>query len=140
MKNLKFTNSFLAVVLGSVLIGGNALAAGTSSTYQSEGKAQENTNQKINDSINHSGKKNENSLKKADNNSDDSVITARIKESFLEDTGLNSHDNNISVKTEKGVVYLSGFVKHEELAKRAIRLAHKVEGVQAVNSTLSIKK
>ncbi|WP_340610461.1 BON domain-containing protein [Xenorhabdus bharatensis] len=140
MKNLKFSNSFLAVVLGSVLIGGNALAAGISSTYQSEGKAQENTDQKINDSRNHTGKKIENSLKKTDNNSEDSVITARIKQSFLEDTGLNSHDNNISVKTEEGIVYLTGFVKHEELAKRAIRLSHKVEGVQAVNSTLSIKK
>ncbi|PHM37208.1 BON domain-containing protein [Xenorhabdus innexi] len=140
MKNSKFTHSFLAVVLGSVLIGGNALAAGTSSDSLSEGKTLKNTDQKIDDSINHTGGKTGNSLKKADGYFDDSVITARIKENFLEDIGINSDDNNISVKTENGVVYLSGFVKNEELTKRAIRLAHKADGVQSVNSTLKIKK
>ncbi|QTL40417.1 BON domain-containing protein [Xenorhabdus budapestensis] len=152
MKKLKFTHSLLAVVLGSVLgsilINGSVSAAETSSGSTIEGnslenkiledKALENTGQKIDSSIKNAEEKIDNSLKKLGGSFDDSVITAKIKEKLLEYKGINSND--ISVKTEKGVVYLSGFVKNEEQVKRVIRIAHQVDGVKFVNSTLTIRK
>ncbi|MBD2814633.1 BON domain-containing protein [Xenorhabdus sp. Flor] len=152
MKKSTFTHSLLSVVLGSVLslvlISGSVSAAETSSgnTIESnslenkilEDKALENTSQKIDNSIKNAAEKFDNSLKQVGSSIDDSVITAKIKEKLLEYKGINS--NNISVKTEKGVVYLSGFVKNEEQVKRVIKIAHQIDGVKFVNSTLTIKK
>ncbi|CDL85882.1 BON domain-containing protein [Xenorhabdus cabanillasii] len=147
MKKSTFTHSLLSVVLGSVLslvlISGSVSAAETSSgnaieSNSLENKILENTSQKIDNSIKNAAEKFDNSLKQVGSSIDDSVITAKIKEKLLEYKGINS--NNISVKTEKGVVYLSGFVKNEEQVKRVIKIAHQVDGVKFVNSTLTIKK
>ncbi|MEQ1964077.1 BON domain-containing protein [Xenorhabdus khoisanae] len=122
MKNIKFVHSLLAVVLGSVLISGSALAAETS-----PGKTVESTGQKI-----------DNSLQHADVYLDDSAITAKVKGKLLEHKGINSND--ISVKTEKGVVYLSGFVKNKHQAAKIAKIVHGVKGVKSVKSTIEIKK
>ncbi|AOM41274.1 BON domain-containing protein [Xenorhabdus hominickii] len=122
MKNIKFTHSLLAVVLGSVLISSSALAEESPS-----GKIFESAGQKIDSSLQH-----------ADNFLDDSTITAKVKGELLGHKGLNS--NEISVKTEKGIVYLSGFVKNKRQAAEIAEIVHGVEGVKAVKSTLEIKK
>ncbi|MBE8596597.1 BON domain-containing protein [Xenorhabdus sp. BG5] len=132
MKNIKFTHSLLAVVLGSVLTS-SALAADLS-----VGKTLESTGQKIDKSLDSAGGKIDNSLQKADDFLDDSAITAKVKEKLLEHKGLNSHD--ISVKTEKGVVYLSGFVKNKHQAAKIVKIVHGIKGVKSVKSTIEIKK
>ncbi|MDX7997627.1 BON domain-containing protein [Xenorhabdus sp. Reich] len=133
MKNIKFTHSLLAVVLGSVLISGSALA-----TEISSGKTLEGTEQKVDSSIEHAGKKVNHSLQSADVYLDDSAITAKVKGALLEHKGINSND--ISVKTEKGVVYLSGFVKNKHQAAEIAKITHGVKGVKSVKSTIEIKK
>ncbi|MBI6549108.1 BON domain-containing protein [Xenorhabdus lircayensis] len=133
MKNIKFTHSLLAVVLGVVLISGNALA-----TEIFSGKSVESTGHKIDKSIDNVGKKIDNSLQNADTYLDDSTITAQVKGKLLEYKGINSND--ISVKTEKGVVYLSGFVKNKLQAAQIAEIVHGVKGVRAVKSTIEIKK
>ncbi|PHM50620.1 BON domain-containing protein [Xenorhabdus miraniensis] len=133
MKNIKLVHSLLAVVLGSVLISGSALAAETS-----PGKTVESTGQKIDRSIENTGKKIDNSMQHADVYLDDSAITAKVKGKLLEHKGINSND--ISVKTEKGVVYLSGFVKNKHQAAKIAKIVHGVKGVKSVKSTIEIKE
>ncbi|AYA42303.1 BON domain-containing protein [Xenorhabdus nematophila] len=133
MKNIKFAHSLLAVVLGSVLISGSALAA-----ENALAKTAESTEQKVDNSIDHAGKKIDHSLQSADVYLDDSAITAKVKGKLLEHKGINSND--ISVKTEKGVVYLSGFVKNKHQAAKVSEIAHGVKGVKSVKSTIEIKK
>ncbi|MCG3460770.1 BON domain-containing protein [Xenorhabdus bovienii] len=122
MKHIKFTHSLLAIVLGSVLISSNALAALTSPA-----STLESVSSKV-----------DNSLKHADAYVSDSSITAQVKADLLKTKGLDSND--ISVKTEKGVVYLSGFVKNTYQAKKVAKIVHKVHGVKSVKNTLKVKK
>ncbi|CDL81408.1 BON domain-containing protein [Xenorhabdus szentirmaii] len=133
MKSIKFTHSLLAVVLGSVLMSGSALAA-----ENSVGKAVENTGQKIDSSVDHAEKKIDDTLLNADVYLADSAITAKVKGALLEHKGINSND--ISVKTEDGIVYLSGFVKNKHQAAQVAKIAHGVKGVKSVKSTIQIKK
>ncbi|MDX7985807.1 BON domain-containing protein [Xenorhabdus sp. 12] len=133
MKNIKRTHSLLAVVLGSVLMSSSVLAAEVPS-----GKAPESTGQKIGKTIDEAGKKVDDSLQKADNYLDDSSITAKVKGKLLEHKGINSND--ISVKTEKGVVYLSGFVGSKKEAVKVAEIAHGVKGVKSVKNSLTVKK
>ncbi|OTA21473.1 Osmotically inducible protein Y [Xenorhabdus beddingii] len=137
MKNIKFAHSLLAVVLGSVLISGSALAAETSSEKTSPEKTLESTGQKVDHSIEDAGKKIDHSLQHADVYLDDSAITAKVKGKLLESKGINSSD--ISVKTEKGVVYLSGFVKNKHQAAKIAKIVHGIKGVKSVKSTIEIK-
>lgn len=132
MKNIKFTHSLLAVFLGSVLTS-SALAADLS-----VGKTLESTGQKIDKSLDKAGDKIDNSLQKADSYLDDSAITAKVKEKLLEHKGINSRD--IVVKTEKGVVHLSGFVKSKHQAAKIVKIVHGIKGVKSVKSTIEIKK
>ncbi|WFQ79559.1 BON domain-containing protein [Xenorhabdus sp. SF857] len=133
MKHIKFTHSLLAVVLCSVLASGSALAADLS-----VGKTLESTGQKIDKSLDSAGNQIDNSLQKANTYLDDSAITAKVKEKLLEHKGINSHD--ISVKTEKGVVHLSGFVKNKHQAAKIVKIVHGIKGVKSVKSTIEIKK
>ncbi|MBD2796481.1 BON domain-containing protein [Xenorhabdus sp. 18] len=133
MKNIKFTHSLLAVVLGSVLSSSGALAADISS-----GKTLESTGQKIDKSLDVAGEKIDSSLKKADIYLDDSAITAKVKAALLEHKGINS--KNISVKTEKGIVHLSGFVKNKHQAAKIAKIVHGVKGVKSVKNTVEIKQ
>lgn len=68
---------------------------------------------------------------------DDSVITTKVKAVILEDDSLKSLQ--ISVKTFKGVVQLSGFVDSARSVNRAGELAGTVEGVRSVKNDLLVK-
>ena len=68
----------------------------------------------------------------------DSVITSKVKGSLLKDEGLKSL--KVSVKTNHGVVLLSGFVETEEQIQLAGKVASETEGVQSVKNSLLLKK
>jgi hyperosmotically inducible protein len=67
---------------------------------------------------------------------DDATITARVKTALLNDpqvAGLK-----IDVDTTLGVVTMSGVVKSEREAQRAVELARGISGVKDVKSTLQV--
>ncbi len=68
---------------------------------------------------------------------DDTVLTTKIKSTFIGDSRLKAND--INVKTYKGIVQLSGFVDTQAEADRAVQLARTVKGVKAVNNSLIVK-
>ncbi|RLM13730.1 molecular chaperone OsmY [Gibbsiella quercinecans] len=124
MKKTKFAHSLMAVVLGSVLVSGSVLAEG--SLLNKASSATDSAGAKI-----------DSSMKKVDNYMDDSAITAKVKSALLNDDSVKSTD--ISVKTEKGVVTLSGFVTSQAQAEQAVSAAGKVEGVASVSDKLHVK-
>jgi len=69
---------------------------------------------------------------------DDSAITAKVKAAIFNEPTLKSMD--ISVKTEKGVVLLSGFVNFKDQIKKAEEVAKSVAGVKGVKNGLVVKK
>ncbi|MDC6120749.1 molecular chaperone OsmY [Serratia rubidaea] len=131
MKKTKFAQSMMAVVLGSVLVSGSALAEG--SLLDKASSVADSTGAKIDSSM----QKVDGSMKKVDGYMDDSAITAKVKSALVEDKTISSND--ISVKTEKGVVTLSGFVASQALAEQAVAVAGKVEGVKSVSDKLHVK-
>lgn len=68
---------------------------------------------------------------------DDTVLTTKIKSTFLGDSRLKMLD--INVKSYKGTVQLSGFIDTQKEADRAVQLARTIKGVKAVNNSLIIK-
>lgn len=68
---------------------------------------------------------------------DSSVLTTKIKATFVGDSRLKALD--INVKTYKGVVLLSGFVDTQAEADRAVQLARTVKGVKEVRNSLIVK-
>ncbi len=68
---------------------------------------------------------------------DDAAITTKVKAAILEDSALKTLQ--ISVKTYKGVVQLSGFVDSKEMVDRAGEVAGKVSGVREVKNDLIVK-
>ena len=68
----------------------------------------------------------------------DSVITSKVKGKLLKDEGLKSL--KVSVKTNQGVVLLSGFVKTEDQIQQAEKIAAETEGVKSVKNSLALKK
>jgi len=115
MKNSKFAYSMMAVVLGTALMSGSALAATTTDS---------------------AGAKIDSSMKKVDNYMGDSSITAKVS-ALVDDKAIKSSD--ISVKTDNGVVTLSGFVGSQAEAEQAVAVATKVEGVKSVSDKLHTK-
>jgi osmotically-inducible protein OsmY len=67
---------------------------------------------------------------------DDATITTRVKTTLLNDPDVNGL--RIDVDTAKGVVTLSGVVRTQAEADRAVALARMVTGVQDVRSTLQV--
>ena len=68
----------------------------------------------------------------------DSIITTKVK-TKLASEHLGSIAN-VRVDTDKdGIVFLSGTVRSQEEANRAIALARETEGVKAVNSKLAVQ-
>lgn len=116
MKNSKFAYSMMAVVLGTALMSGSALAATTTDS---------------------AGAKIDSSMKKVDNYMGDSAITAKVKSALVDDKAIKSSD--ISVTTNSGVVTLSGFVGSQAEAEQAVAAAKKVEGVKSVSDKLHTK-
>jgi osmotically-inducible protein OsmY len=68
---------------------------------------------------------------------DNSVITAKVKSSILNEPTLKSFE--INVKTYKDVVQLSGFVDSAASARRAGEVAAGVKGVSKVTNDLLVK-
>lgn len=124
MNKTKISKTLLAVVLGSVMASSSAFAEnsaveGTKSTADSAG-------QKIDSSMN-----------KVGNFMDDSAITAKVKAALVDDEQIKSTD--ISVKTEKSVVTLSGFVESQAQAEEAVKIAKGIEGVASVSDKLHVR-
>lgn len=67
---------------------------------------------------------------------DDAGITAKVKASFAEDKWVKGRD--ISVRTDHGVVDLTGIVGNKKESDRATALATKVKSVKAVHNNLKV--
>ena len=67
---------------------------------------------------------------------DDATITARVKTALLNDPQVGG--TKIDVETTQGVVTMSGTVKSEAEATRAVQLAKQATGVKDVKSTLQV--
>jgi len=123
-KKLKISKTLLAVMMGSALVCGSAMAETTATD-----KAQSTANT--------AGEKNDNSMNKVGNFMDDSSITAKVKAALVDADDIKSTD--ISVETEKNVVTLSGFVESQAQAEKAVAVAKKVEGVTSVSDKLHVR-
>ncbi len=124
MTRLKISKTLLAVVLGTTLASGSAMAANT--TTDKAQNAADNAGQKIDSSMN-----------KVGNFMDDSAITAKVKAALVDHEDIKSTD--ISVKTAKKVVTLSGFVESQAQAEQAVTVAKGVEGVASVSDKLHVR-
>lgn len=67
---------------------------------------------------------------------DDATITTRVKTALLNDPDVGGL--RIDVDTTVGVVTLSGVVKSQAEADRAIAVARRIDGVKDVKSTLQV--
>jgi len=68
---------------------------------------------------------------------DNSVITTKVKAAILDEPSL--HSFQISVKSYKDVVQLSGFVDSAASARKAGKVAASVHGVASVKNDLVVK-
>lgn len=123
-KKLKISKTLLAVMMGSALVCGSAMAETTATD-----KAQSTANT--------AGEKIDNSMNKVGNFMDDGSITAKVKAALVDADDIKSTD--ISVETEKNVVTLSGFVESQAQAEKAVAVAKKVEGVTSVSDKLHVR-
>ncbi len=67
---------------------------------------------------------------------DDASITLKVKTDFAADKLVEGHD--ISVRTDQGVVDLTGTVDSASQSDRATELASKIKGVKAVHNNLKV--
>jgi hyperosmotically inducible protein len=67
---------------------------------------------------------------------DDATITSKVKAAFAEDKWVKGRD--ISVRTDHGVVDLTGNVQSKDESDRATELATKVKSVKAVHNNLTL--
>ncbi len=68
---------------------------------------------------------------------DDATITTRVKTALLNDPDVGGL--RIDVDTFKGTVTLSGAVKSQAEADKAVAIARKINGVSDVKSTLQVQ-
>jgi hyperosmotically inducible protein len=68
---------------------------------------------------------------------DDATITTRVKTALLNDPTVGGLA--IDVDTNTGIVTLSGNVKSQAEADKAVQLARKTGGVKDVKSTLQVR-
>ncbi|MDU4840373.1 MAG: molecular chaperone OsmY [Leclercia adecarboxylata] len=123
-KKVKISKTLLAVMMGSALVCGSAMAETTAT-------------EKAQSTANTAGEKIDNSMNKVGNFMDDSSITAKVKAALVDADDIKSTD--ISVETEKNVVTLSGFVESQAQAEKAVAVAKKVEGVTSVSDKLHVR-
>jgi hyperosmotically inducible protein len=67
---------------------------------------------------------------------DDATITTKVKANFAKDKWVKGRD--ISVRTDQGVVDLTGTVGNKKESDRATALATKVKSVKAVHNNLKV--
>ncbi|MCQ4143135.1 MULTISPECIES: BON domain-containing protein [Vogesella] len=68
---------------------------------------------------------------------DDSVITGRVKTAIFNDPVLKVTE--INVETYMGRVQLSGFVRSDADADRAVQLTRGISGVKSVKDDMQVK-
>src|ERR1700733_607529 len=68
---------------------------------------------------------------------DDTVITSKVKESFVADPKVKAMQ--VNVETMQGVVQLSGFVDSSASEARAVALANQVKGVKSVKDNIVVR-
>ena len=68
---------------------------------------------------------------------DDAAITTKVKAAMFDTSNLKAM--HIDVKTNQGVVQLSGFVGSKAQAARATEVARGVDGVKGVKNDIQIK-
>ncbi|MGG5835697.1 MULTISPECIES: molecular chaperone OsmY [Enterobacteriaceae] len=124
MTSLKISKTLLAVTLSGLMMSGSVMAETTTMD-----KAQSTTDS--------AGQKIDSSMNKVGNFMDDSSITAKVKAALVDDENIKSTD--ISVKTDKKVVTLSGFVESQAQAEQAVKVAKGVEGVTSVSDKLHVR-
>lgn len=118
MTKMKMGKTLLAVILGSAVMSGSAMA---------ESNVASDAGQKIDSSMN-----------KVGGFMDDSAITAKVKAALVDHDAIKSTD--ISVKTDNKVVTLSGTVDNQSQSDQAASLAKGVEGVSSVDNKLTIRE
>jgi hyperosmotically inducible protein len=69
---------------------------------------------------------------------DDTAVTTKVKAALAKDPGLKTLVDT-SVRTDRGVVTLSGAVDNADAKVRASQIASTVPGVQAVKNDLMVK-
>jgi hyperosmotically inducible protein len=69
---------------------------------------------------------------------DDAAITTKVKAALAADPGLKTLVDT-SVRTDRGVVTLSGVADSPEIKARAAQVAASVPGVRAVKNDLVVK-
>jgi hyperosmotically inducible protein len=68
---------------------------------------------------------------------DDSVITTKVKAAIFDESTLKTTE--INVKTDRGVVVLSGVVNSSSEISKATEVARGVKGVKSVKNELKTK-
>lgn len=68
---------------------------------------------------------------------DDTVITTEVKAKLAGEKAI--HTTRISVKTERGVVYLTGAVESADDRSKAVKIAKGVKGVRDVVDRLEVR-
>ena len=124
MTGLKISKTLLAVMLTSAVATGSAYAENA-------------TTDKAQSGVESAGQKVDSSMNKVGNFMDDSTITAKVKAALVDNESVKSTD--ISVKTDKKVVTLSGFVHSQAQAEAAVAAAKAVEGVASVSDKLHVR-
>ena len=117
MKKLTISKTLLAVMLSSAVATGAAYAE--TSTMDKAQASAESAGNKVGSFM------------------DDSTITAKVKAALVDNESIKSTD--ISVKTDKKVVTLSGFVQSQAQAEAAVAAAKAVEGVASVSDKLHVR-
>jgi hyperosmotically inducible protein len=67
----------------------------------------------------------------------DTIVTGKVKAAIAADSGMK--DSDISVKTENGIVTLTGNVKSPDQVTLAAALAQRQEGVSRVENQVAVK-
>lgn len=68
---------------------------------------------------------------------DDAALTTKVKVTLLSDSLLSAFE--VKVRTDYGIVTLSGEVDNAETIQRAIKLTSAIPGVKAINTHLMVK-
>ncbi|HCH51028.1 MAG TPA: phospholipid-binding protein [Proteus sp.] len=113
MKKQKNIKRLLVMVVGLSLLSANALAE---TSWYGE----------INSGVNTTG-----------HYLSDTAISKKIKDTLLPIQSIDS--DSLSIRTEFGHVFISGFISSKEQEAQLIQIIEKIEGVKSVDSSANIK-
>lgn len=68
---------------------------------------------------------------------EDSDVTTKVKAAIYND--VQTKDSEINVSTFKGVVQLSGFVRSQAVADRAVELTRSTSGVKNISNDMRLR-